>query len=136
MRKPCFWNQKLKKWSGIILKSSKCLKEHPKTKIQDFHYICMLIHCAMCPLLVWNRVNFVRKFNHFPLNCFEWSKSKIVFIGNFLQILKFWKSLQNFHRIAYFFSFFQFSLVLLYWYSLVWLTSIVTANQKEIHLLT
>ena len=50
MREPCFSNQKLKKWSCIILKSSKFLKKHPKTKIQDFHYICMLIHWRLLRL--------------------------------------------------------------------------------------
>ena len=46
MRKPYFWNRKPKRWSCIIIKSSKFLKEHTKTKIQDFHCICILLHCA------------------------------------------------------------------------------------------
>ena len=89
MRKPCFWNQKLKNWSCIILKSSKFLKEHPKTKIKDFHYIFMLIHCALLKygtkntyfwkmawlLVKWTKDN-INSCIHYEKNCLTFQISR------------------------------------------------------------
>ena len=54
LRKMYFGPKNWKKLSCIIQKSSKFLKECPKTKIQDFHYICMLIHCGLPVVIIDN----------------------------------------------------------------------------------